>query len=157
MKSKLCKIKHANLHKCIIAIEFLAFPWYSHVVRKGGVMTKGQTEAKISEAVSKFEIEFMGRGPKQIRTLIIQDLIIIRLKGFLSQSEQKLAENSQGVELLKKVRTTLFEGSRSFLETLIKEVVDVEIISTHSDVSTKTGEKIIVLTVSENLEERFSK
>lgn len=119
-------------------------------------MTKGQIEAKISEAVSKFEIEFMGRGPKQIKTLIIQDLIVIRLKGFLSQSEQKLAENSQGVELLKKVRTTLFESSRSFLETLIKEVVDVEIISTHSDVSTKTGEKIIVITVGENLEERIS-
>lgn len=125
-------------------------------MQKGGVMTKGQIEAKISEAVSKFEIEFMGRGPKQIKTLIIQDLIVIRLKGFLSQSEQKLAENSQGVELLKKVRTTLFESSRSFLETLIKEVVDVEIISTHSDVSTKTGEKIIVITVGENLEERIS-
>ncbi|MHB1314614.1 MAG: Na-translocating system protein MpsC family protein [Christensenellales bacterium] len=120
-------------------------------------MTKGQTEAKISEAASRFEIEFMGRGPKQIKTIIIQDLIIIRLKGFLSQSEQKLAENIQGVELLKKVRTTLFESSRSYLETLIKEVLDVEIISTHSDVSTKSGEKIIVLTVTENLETRFEK
>ncbi len=120
-------------------------------------MTKGQAEAKISEAVSKFEIEFMGRGPKQIKTLIIQDMILIRLKGFLSQSEQKLAENIQGVELLKKVRTTLFEISRGFLETLIKEVIDVEIVSTHSDVSTKTGEKIIVVTVGENLEDRFSK
>jgi uncharacterized protein YbcI len=120
-------------------------------------MTKGQIEAKISEAVSKFEIEFMGRGPKQIRTLIIQDLIVIRLKGFLSQSEQKLAENSQGVELLKKVRVTLFENARSYLEALIKEVVDVEIISTYSDVSTKTGEKIIVITLGENLEDRLTK
>lgn len=120
-------------------------------------MTKGQVEAKISEAVSKFEIEYMGRGPKQIRTLIIQDLIIIRLKGFLSQSEQKLAENSHGVELLKKVRTVLFEKSREYLLGLIQEVVDIEVISTHSDVSTKTGEKIIVITTAENLEERFSR
>ncbi|HHV13341.1 MAG TPA: DUF2294 domain-containing protein [Clostridiales bacterium] len=120
-------------------------------------MTKGQAEAKISEAVSKFEIEFMGRGPKQIRTLIFQDMIVIRLKGFLSQSEQKLAENSQGVELLKKVRVTLFESARSCLEALIKEVVDIDIISTYSDVSTKTGEKIIVITVGENLEDRFDK
>ena len=123
----------------------------------GDNMTKGQTEAKISEAVSKFEIEFMGRGPTQIRTLIVQDLIIIRLKGFLSQSEQKLAENSQGVELLKKVRTVLFEKSREYLISLIQEVVQVEIISTHSDVSTKTGEKIIVITTAEDLEERFSR
>lgn len=120
-------------------------------------MTKGQVEARISEAVSKFEIEFMSRGPKQIRTLIIQDLIVVRLKGFLSQSEQKLAENSQGVELIKKVRSTLFESARSYLEELVKEIVDVDIISTHSDISTKTGEKIIVITVGENLEERFAK
>ena len=120
-------------------------------------MTKGQAEAKISEAVSRFEIECMGRGPKQIKTLIVQDLVIIRLKGFLSQSEQKLAENSQGVELLKKVRATLFEGSKDILEAQIKEIVDIEIISTHSDVSTRTGEKIVVLTTGSNLEEKFSR
>ena len=120
-------------------------------------MTKGQAEAKISEAISKFEIEYMGRGPKQIRTLIIQDLIIIRLKGFLSQSEQKLAENSQGVDLLKKVRMMLFENSREHLVDLMKEVVDVNVISTHSDVSTRTGEKIIVITVDENLDDKFAR
>jgi uncharacterized protein YbcI len=128
---------------------------FKYNLHEGGVMTKGQIEAKISEAVSKFEMEFMGRGPKQIKTLMIQDLIIIRLKGFLSQSEQKLAENIQGVELLKKLRTALFEGSRSYLETMIKNIIDVEIISIHSDVSTKTGEKIIVITASENLDEKF--
>lgn len=118
-------------------------------------MTKGQAEAKISEAVSRFEIEYMGRGPKQIRTLIVQDLIVIRLKGFLSQSEQKLAENSQGVEVLKKARMMLFESSRDYMVDLIKEIVNVDVVSTHSDVSTKTGEKIIVITVSENLEDTF--
>lgn len=116
-------------------------------------MTKGQVEAKISEEVSKFEIEYMGRGPKQVRTVIIQDLIVIRLKGFLSQSEQKLSENSQGIELVKKVRSTLFENAREHLESLIKEIIDVNIVSTHSDVSTKTGEKIIVITAEENIEE----
>ncbi len=122
---------------------------------EGDAMTKGQAEAKISEAVSRFEIEYMGRGPKQIRTLIVQDLIVIRLKGFLSQSEQKLAENSQGVEVLKKARMMLFESSRDYMVDLIKEIVNVDVVSTHSDVSTKTGEKIIVITVSENLEDTF--
>ena len=118
-------------------------------------MTKGQTEAKISEAVSKFEIEHMGRGPKQIKTSICQDLIIVRLKGFLSPSEKKLAENPQGVELLKKVRSTLFESSRENLELLVKEAINVNIVSTHSDVSTKSGEKVIVFIVDENLEEKL--
>lgn len=120
-------------------------------------MTKGQIEAKISEIVSKFEIEFMGRGPKQIKTFIIEDLIVVRLKGFLSQSEQRLSVNREGVELLKKVRTTLFENSREHFEKIIKEVIDVNIISTHSDVSTRTGEKIIVVTVDENLEEKINR
>ncbi len=120
-------------------------------------MTKGQTEAKISEAVSAFEINYMGRGPKQIKTTICQDLIIIRLKGFLSQAEQKLAESSQGVELLKRVRTTLFEGALDYLDALVKDVIHVDIESVHSDVSTRTGEKIIVLTLKENLELRLSK
>lgn len=116
-------------------------------------MTKGQVESKISEAISKFEIEQMGRGPEKIRTIIFQDLIIIRLKGFLSKSERSLAESKDGVELLKKVRTALFENARDELEAAIKSVIDVNVISTYSDVSTKTGEKIIGIVVDANIEE----
>ena len=116
-------------------------------------MTKGQIESKISEAISKFEIEQMGRGPEKIRTIIFQDLIIIRLKGFLSPSEKNLAQNRDGIELIKKVRIALFENARVDLENAIKSVIDVDIISTYSDVSTKTGEKIIAVVVDQNLEE----
>ncbi|MEG6586765.1 DUF2294 domain-containing protein [Dendrosporobacter sp. 1207_IL3150] len=118
-------------------------------------MTKGQIEAKLSEAISKFEIEVMGRGPKQIRTFILQDLIVVRLNGFLSPSERKLAESNQGVELLKKLRTTLFENARNDLEVLVKTVTNTDIISIHSDVSTRIGENIIVFTVGENLEDKL--
>jgi len=116
-------------------------------------VTKGQLEAKISEAVSKFEMEYMGRGPKLIRSYIISDMILIRLSGVLSPSEQKLTDNPQGIELFKKVRSTLFEGGRGYLETLITDIIDVAIVSTHSDISTRTGEKIIVITTDKNIEE----
>lgn len=120
-------------------------------------MTKGQLEAKLSEAISRFEIEYMGRGPKTIHTHILSDLIIVRLTGFLSPSEQKLTETTQGIDLFKKVRISLFEGGRGYLEKLITDVVDINVISTHSDVSTKTGEKIIVITVDKNLEDFFTR
>ncbi len=120
-------------------------------------MTKGQLEAKLSEAVSKFELDYMGRGPKSIRTFVVKDLIVVRLAGFLNPSEQKLAETPAGVELLKKMRSSLFEGGRGYLEALITEVVDVAIVSTHSDISTKTGEKIIVITADRDLEEMVAK
>ena len=119
-------------------------------------MTKGQIESKLSEAKSKFEIEQMGRGPEKIRTIIFQDLIIIRLKGFLSTSEKNLAQNKDGVELIKKIRTALFENAREELEAVIKSVIDIEIISTYSDVSTKTGEKIIAIVSDKNIEEMIS-
>lgn len=118
-------------------------------------MTKGQIESKLSEAISKFEMEQMGRGPEKIRTVIFQDLIVFRLKGFLSVSEKSLAQNKDGIELIKKVRTALFENAREELEEAIKSVLDVTIVSTYSDVSTKTGEKIIAIIVDQNIEENF--
>jgi uncharacterized protein YbcI len=118
-------------------------------------MTKGQIESKLSEAISKFEIEQMGRGPEKIRTIIFQDLIIIRLKGFLSTSEKSLAQSKDGVDLIKKVRTALFENEREGLEEAIKSVIDVNIISTYSDISTKTGEKIIAIVIDQDIEKNI--
>ncbi len=118
-------------------------------------MTKGQIEAQLSEAISKFELDYMGRGPEKIRTIILQDMIIIRQNGFLSISEKNLAKNKDGVELVKKVRTSLFENSRELLELTIKSILDINIISTYSDVSTKTGEKIVVIVTDHDLEKLF--
>ena len=117
-------------------------------------MTRGQIENKISEAVTRFEIEIRGRGPDEINTIIVEDLIIIRLKGFFSVSEKRLAKNNK-VELIKKVRTLLFENEEDNFRKIIEDIIDTKIISIHSDVSTRTGEKIIVLTTEDNLEEKY--
>ena len=118
----------------------------------GSSMTKGQIESKLSEAISKFEVEQMGRGPEKIRTVIFQDLILIRLKGCLSISEKNLARNPGGIQLIKNARTALFENAREELEATIKTVIDVNIVSTYSDVSTKTGEKIIAIVIDQDIE-----
>ena len=117
-------------------------------------MTKGQIENKISEAVTKFEVEIQGRGPKKINTIIVNDLIIVRLEGFFSVSEKRLARNNN-VELIKKVRTLLFENEEENFREKIEDIIETNVISIHSDVSTKTREKIIVLTTKENLEEKY--
>lgn len=119
-------------------------------------MTKGQIEDKINQAVTKFEIDVMGRGPKKINTIIIKDLIIIRLEGFVSVSEQRLAQNN-GVELIKRVRTLLFENEEENFKAIIENIIESKVISVHSDVSTRTGEKVIVLSTEENLEEKYNK
>lgn len=116
-------------------------------------MTKGQLEARISDAVAKFEKEYMEDDYKDIKTKIFQDHILIIIDGFLNVPERRLVDLEHGEVLFKEIRTALFEVSQQQLRECIQEIVDVRIVSSHWDVSTKTGEKIIVLTVDCNLEE----
>ena len=118
-------------------------------------MTKGQKEAKICEVITRFEAEYMGRGPKRINAKIMDDVIFVRQWGFLTLAEESLAETNDGTELIKKVRSRLFEKVNTRFRNSINEVIDSNIISIHSDVSTITGEKIIVVTFDENIEEKF--
>ena len=117
--------------------------------------TKGQLEARISTAITQFEREHLGRGPTEVRTWIMQDLVLVRLKGVLTPAEEKLARDPEGHHLVKDVRRQLLEGSRSILDELILHLAGVEVVSLHSDISIRTGERIIVFTESEDLEAKF--
>ena len=119
--------------------------------------SKGQIEAAISKAMIQFEREHMGRGPRDARTWLIQDMVLIRLLGVLTPAEEKLAQEPEGKTLLKQVRMQLIESSRPLLESIVCDITGVPVISLHSDVSTRTGERIILLTMAENLEARFGR
>lgn len=116
--------------------------------------TKGQVEAEISKAVVKFEREYMGRGPADAKTHLIRDMVIVRLKGILTPAEHQLVK-AEGVELLKQVRTKLLETGRQQLEKVVQEIMGLPVVSMYSDLSTKTGERVIVFILSESIEERF--
>lgn len=117
--------------------------------------TKGQLEAEISEALVKFEKEYMGRGPTETKTYIIEDTIFVRLKGVLTPAEQHLSSSNDGAMLIKQVRSQLLEKARNLLEEVIKDLTSAEVISMHSDISTKTGERVIIFTLNQNLEAKF--
>lgn len=114
--------------------------------------TKGELEAEFTKAILKFEKEYLGRGPLEARAFIIQDMVLIRLRGVLTPAEQKLAEEVEGKKLVKEARRQLFETSRTLLEGIVYEITGCELISLHTDLSTRTGERIIVLTINTNLE-----
>lgn len=112
--------------------------------------SKGQLEAEISDALTRFEKEHMGRGPLEIRTYIVDDMVIVRLKGVLTKAELNLVKSDRNVrarELIKQVRIELIENGRSFLEDMIKGITRRKIRSLHTDVSTITGEKLIVFSL----------
>ncbi|MEH0019006.1 MAG: DUF2294 domain-containing protein [Desulfobacter sp.] len=112
--------------------------------------TQGQLEAEISDAVVRFEKEYMGRGPLETKTYIIDDMVLVRLKNVLTQAELRLADSvdrTDGRELIKKVRITLMEQGRPLLEAVVEEILGVKIKSLHTDISTKTGERVILFSL----------
>lgn len=115
--------------------------------------TRGQLEAEFTRAIIKFEKEYLGRGPADAQTFFIQDIILVRLKGILTPAEARLAESREGQTLVKETRRQLFESSRPLIEAIVHEIIGCNVISLHTDMSTKTGERVIVLTVDKNMEE----
>jgi uncharacterized protein YbcI len=115
--------------------------------------SQGEIEAGISEGISRFEQEYMGRGPKNVQAHLIGDFLVVRLVGVLTAAEQQLVKAFQpekGRDLLKQVRTHLIETARPLLETMVREVAGVRALSLHHDISTTTGEEIIVFTLADS-------
>jgi uncharacterized protein YbcI len=117
--------------------------------------TSGQLEAEIGNALIQFEKDFMGRGPKETRAYIIEDMVLVRLKGVLTPAEQQLAKNAAGTDLIKQIRSNLLEQARELLSATIEKITGCTVISLYTDISTKTGERVILFTLNESLAERF--
>ncbi|MCE3015002.1 MAG: DUF2294 domain-containing protein [Pirellula sp.] len=114
--------------------------------------TQGEMEAAICQCISRFEQEFMGRGPKDIHAHLIHDLLLVRLQGVLTSAEQHLVKTlpvDKGRDLLKQVRSQLIEIARPKLEEIIRDITGVNPVSLHHDISTLTGEEIIIFTLIE--------
>lgn len=116
--------------------------------------TKGQVEAEISRTLVKFELEYMGRGPSDVRTHLLWDMVVVRLKGILTPAERQLVK-AEGVELIKQVRAKLLETGQSVLKQSVEEITGLSVVSMHSDLSTTTGERVILFVMSGNVEEKF--
>ena len=114
--------------------------------------SQGEIEAAICDGINRFEQEYMGRGPKDIHTYLIGDLLVVRLKGVLTVAEQQLVASlpaEKGRDLLKQVRIHLIETARPVMESMIQEVTGVDVLSLHHDISTVTGEEVVVFTLAE--------
>jgi uncharacterized protein YbcI len=114
--------------------------------------SQGEIEAAVCEGISRFEQEYMGRGPKEFHTHLIGDLLVVRLRGVLTAAEQQLARSlpaEKGRDLLKQVRTHLMETARPLMETLVQEATGAKVVSLHHDISTVTGEEVMLFTLAE--------
>lgn len=113
--------------------------------------TQGEIEAAVSEGIRRFELEYMGRGPTDIHAYLISDLIVVRLQGVLTAAEQQLVKAlpvERGRDLLKQVRTHLVETARPLMEAMIEDITGVGVISLHHDISTATGEEVVLFALA---------
>lgn len=117
-----------------------------------GAKSQGEIEAAVCDVISRFQQEYMGRGPRDIHTHLIENKLFVHLQGVLTAAEQRLIEshangNGRGAELLKQLRSHLVLTGRPMLEKLVRDVTGAQPVSVHHDISTATGEEVIVFTL----------
>lgn len=135
----------------IPAVKLVDWPGWACALVVSQMKTFGEMEAAICEGMSRFQQEYMGRGPKDIRAHLVDDLVVVRMKGVLTAAEQHLVRTlpgEKGRDLLKQVRTHLIETARPTMEAMISEITGVKVLSLHHDISTATGEEVALFTLT---------
>ena len=117
--------------------------------------TKGEAETAIRNAIIKFEQEFMGRGPMDVKAFIIRDLVLVRLKGVLTPAERQLAKSEDGVEMVKAMRQNLITQGRDRLCDQLTEITGASVSGLFTDIDTQVGERVIVFSLDQDLESKF--
>ena len=135
--------------------------------------SQGEIEAAVCEAVSRFQQESIGRGPKDIHCHLLDTLVVVRLQGVLTPAERQLIDagcraaangsaatdgehapeprttHGDGRSLVKQLRHHVVANGRGRLARIVEEAVGVRLVSVHHDISTVTGEEMLVFSLSE--------
>jgi uncharacterized protein YbcI len=117
--------------------------------------TKSELETEITEAIVRFDIAYMGRGPQEARCHIVEDLILVRLKGVLTPAEQQLSTSAEGVELIKNMRSRLRENSNADFSRMIRDATGVAVRDILTDISTASNERVFVFLLESNLAKKL--
>ena len=119
--------------------------------------TKGEIEAEISRAIVQFEIDYMGRGPKEARVYLVEDLVVVRLKGVLTPAEEQLTKSIEGKDLVRKMRATLIDKARPLLYQVVGNITGAKILDLYTDISTESGERVFVFSLDTNMQKSLAR
>lgn len=128
--------------------------------------SQGEIEAAVCDGVSRFQQEFIGRGPRDIHAHLVGSLLVVRLQGVLTPAERQLiaphaggepdghtngngheSANGNGRALLKQVRAHMVATGRPRLEEVVEAATGVKLVSVHHDISTVTGEELLAFSL----------
>lgn len=114
--------------------------------------SKGETETAVRTAIIKFEQEFLGRGPDDVRAFIVRDMVVVRLKGVLTPAERQLAKTAEGVDMVKRLRQNLIAQGRDKLCEQISEITGAKILGVFTDIDAQLGERVFVFTMDGDIQ-----
>ena len=114
--------------------------------------TKQEIKSAVSEVITKFLKEQLGEETESATVLVAGDAIIVRFKGVMSPAERFLVKNQEGMRLIKELKGKLIERARPLLETMIKNLIDAEVVDIHSSFDPATGERIEIFTLNKDLD-----
>lgn len=120
--------------------------------RLSRTLTQSESEAAICDGIIRFQDEYLGWRSERIHAHLIKDLLIVRIMGVLTLAERQLGKSAlpeRGRDLIKQTRKQLLELARPMLESLVHEAAGVKVRSMHHDISTVTGEEIVVFSLTD--------
>jgi len=112
--------------------------------------SRGEIEAAICSAINRFERDYLGHGPVNIRAHLIGDLLIVRLKGVLTAAEKQLVKThlpERGRELLKQVRMAIIDTTRPVIDPIVETITGAKVLSVHHDINV-AGDEFIIFTLA---------
>jgi uncharacterized protein YbcI len=109
-------------------------------------------ENAIRNAIIKFEQEFMGRGPDEVRAFIVKDLVVVRLKGVLTPAERQLAKTVDGIDMVKRLRQNLIALGRDKLCEQVSDITGVKTLALFTDIDVTIGERVFVFTLDRDIQ-----
>ncbi|MEA3318601.1 MAG: DUF2294 domain-containing protein [Bacillota bacterium] len=117
--------------------------------------SKGALESDISKAITQWEKDYLGRGSVSVKADILRDMIIVNLNGVLTPAEYSVCETKEGMLTIKKTRSELVESGLGNLKDIIFTITGEKVKSFHTDISSRTGERVMVFKLYEDLEKKM--
>ena len=118
--------------------------------------SKGTLESEISKALTHWEKNYLGRGSVSVKSDILRDMVIVNLHGILTPAEYSLCRDKEGLLSVKKNRNSLVESGLEDLKEIIFTITGQEVINFHTDISTRTGDRVMVFKLSCDLQSQLS-
>jgi uncharacterized protein YbcI len=119
-------------------------------------MTQGACEAEIANAVTRFDREQQGHGPKNVRAFVLGEMVLVRSSGIFTVTETKLSSSDDGRKLILSARRELHSINHEEIEGIIGKICGCAVVRSYYDVNVEAAEQVAVFILDRDLQKSFA-